>query len=216
MLTGVQVFEEVDGIPEAMEVFAERGAESEDSDEDDVDDERAKGDGEAMEVFLGEVGKEGAMENQQAQRVKIGDTVVESIEVERDGRIELEGRKEIVADEVQVKEVEGVKEIMEVEETKEVKEVEEIEKVEGSKEVGNSVNGIGVGVAGNKAVNGEEFKVNASEVMQTNIEETIIPKVGHAVAAVEHDVEDIGRRAVHADRLQAEVSTLLLMCSTVC
>lgn len=209
MLTGVQVFEEVDGIPEAMEVFAE------DSDEDDVDDERAKGDGEAMEVFLGEVGKEGAMENQQAQRVKI-DTVEESIEVGRDGRIELEGHKEIVADEVQVKEVEGVKEIVEVEETKEVKEVKEIEKVEETKEFGDSVNEVEGGVAGNKAVNGEEFKVNASEVMQTNIEETIIPKVGHAVAAVEHDVEDIGRRAVHADRLQAEVSTLLLMCSTVC
>ena len=71
-------------------------------------------------------------------------------------------------------------------------------------------------VADNKAVNGKEFKVDTSEVMQTNIEETVIAKVGHAVAAVEHDLGDIGRSTVHADRLQAEVSTILSLLLTIC
>ena len=144
-----------------MEVFAQQTMDFGDSDED-MEGEREKGDGEAMEEFAGQadstkervVGEVGGEDN----KINIGDTVKKSIEVEV--------------------------------------------------EVG--------AVADNKAVNGEEFKVITSEVMQTNIEETAIPKVGHVVAAVEHDLGDIGRSTVHADRLQAEVSTILSLLLSIC
>ena len=143
-----------------MEVFAQQTMDFGDSDED-MEGEREKGDGEAMEEFAGQadstkervVGEVGGEDN----KINIGDTVKKSIEVEVEVKVKVE-----------------------------------------------------VGAAAdNKAVNGEEFKVITSEVMQTNIEETAIPKVGHAVAAVEHEMGDIGRSTVDADRLQAEVSTTL-------